>query len=257
LTHEEFKKKRLGLKKTTSHRVFASLYFGKQMKRGHTALPASVDWRAQGYVTPVKDQGDCGCCWAFSTTGLLEGAYFKKNKKLVSLSEEDLVECEPDFAGCDGGIPTYAVAYVKSKRGIATEASYPYTASDGQSFSDTCQESSATKEAMTPVVIPIGRDDTHLMTAVSQYGPISVAIAVGEPMKQYESGIIDPNTACESDINHAVLLTGYGTDPATGKKYWIVKNSWNTDWGEEGYFRLSRDVSNSCGITEQSVAATV
>jgi len=178
----------------------------------------------------------------------------KKNKKLVSFSEEDLVECFSDYAGCDGGVPTDAVYYIKSTGQLATEDSYPFTAGDGYSYSQSCLESSGQTIPLAPRALPLSQDDNQLITALNTYGPVSVAIAVADPFKHYESGIIDPDSACDTTINHAVLLVGYGADQATGQKYWIVKNSWNTDWGESGYFRLSRDVQNSCGINEQTVA---
>jgi len=220
------------------------------------AAPASLNYTAQGMVTPVKDQGDCGCCWTFSTTGVLEGLYFKKYGKLMSFSEQMLVECFQLYAGCDGGVVADAVDYVNSIGGIATEAGYPYASQNGNYGS--CKLPSIPLTRMAPRYADVNEDDTSLMNALVQGGiPVSVSIAVGDPFQDYISGVMDPSTACVPDINHAVLLVGYGTDAATGIPYWLVKNSWSSGWGENGYFRLRRDVSDSCGINEEAEAVSM
>jgi C1A family cysteine protease len=220
------------------------------------AAPASLNYTAQGMVSAVKDQGECGCCWTFSTTGALEGAYFKKYGKLMSFSEQMLVECFQTYAGCDGGVVADAVDYVNTLGGIATEAGYPYTSQNGNYGS--CKLPSIPLTPMAPLYADVNEDDTSLMNALVQGGiPVSVSVGVGDPFQNYISGVMDPSSACVSEINHAVLLVGYGVDAATGLPYWLVKNSWSSSWGENGYFRLRRDISDSCGINEEAEAVSM
>jgi cathepsin L len=209
-------------------------------------LPDSVDWRKQGYVTPVKDQGHCGSCWAFSTTGALEGQHFRKTGKLVSLSEQNLVDCSSKFGnqGCEGGLMDNAFTYIKANGGIDTEVAYPYEARD-----DACRykpsESGATDSGFTD--LPAG-DESKLQEAIATVGPVSVAIDASHTSFQlYRSGVYDEPECSSQDLDHGVLVVGYGTQD--GHDYWLVKNSWgSTKWGEGGYIKMSRNKSNQCGI---------
>jgi C1A family cysteine protease len=206
------------------------------------ALPASVDWVAKGAVTGVKDQGQCGSCWSFSTTGAIEGAYFIKYGKLYSLSEQELVDCDTVDSGCNGGLMDNAFTYVQ-KYGITTESSYPYTAVQG-----TCK---STTPVIPPGVVkgfvdvlPSG-DENALAAAVAQQ-PVSVAIQANQLAFQfYSSGIL--TGTCGKRLDHGVLAVGYGTDGTT--PYWRVKNSWGTGWGEGGYIRIQRG-ADKCGIAD-------
>jgi len=207
-------------------------------------LPDSVDWRNKGYVTPIKDQGGCGSCWAFSATGSLEGQHFRKTKNLVSLSEQNLVDCSTKQGnmGCGGGWMSWAFQYVKENRGIDTEGSYPYEAEDGK-----CRFNIDTVGATCSgyVEIPPTRED-KLKEAVATVGPVSVAIDAGnESFQLYKSGIYD-EPACTDNLDHGVLAVGYGT--LQGSDYWIVKNSWGTSWGDQGYILMTRNKGNQCGI---------
>jgi hypothetical protein len=208
---------------------------------------ASVDWREHGAVTPVKNQGQCGSCWAFSTTGSLEGAYKIATGKLVSLSEQQLVDCAQSFGeqGCNGGMMDGGFQYVQ-KNGLDTEGSYAYKAKTG-----ICQASSGT------VGIPPGsvtgfhdvtkNDQEALMQAVMT-GPVSIAIEADKSVFQfYKDGVL--TGACGTQLDHGVLLVGYGTEK--GQAYWLIKNSWGDSWGEEGFGKLVRDQSSGsgeCGI---------
>jgi len=245
LTNEEFKRFYLGLKGAKAHPT-------KAPTAADPSLPSAWDWRDKGAVTPVKDQGQCGSCWSFSTTGSTEGCHFLTKGALVSLSEQNLMDCSSAQGnmGCDGGLMDSAMTYIIQNGGIDTEASYPYTAEDGTSCNYNPANSGATLSSFKD--LPSG-DENALQQAVSQ-GPVSVAIDAGEPSFQlYSSGVYyEPNCDPQS-LDHGVLAVGWGTDP-TGGDYWIVKNSWNTNWGMDGYIWMSRNKNNNCGI---ATAATL
>jgi cathepsin L len=219
-------------------------------------LPASVDWRQKGYVTPVKDQGQCGSCWAFSTTGSLEGQHFKKTGKLVSLSEQNLVDCSGSYGndGCGGGLMDQAFAYIKANGGIDTEASYPYTATDGQ-----CRfKQNSIGATLTGFVDVKQGDESDLQKSVAKNGPVSVAIdASNDSFQLYNGGVYDEENCSSTLLDHGVLAVGYGTTD-DGVDFWIVKNSWGSAWGEDnGYIRMSRNKNNQCGIATSASYPTV
>jgi len=207
-------------------------------------LPSTVDWVNEGYVTGVKNQAQCGSCWAFSATGSLEGQHFKKAGKLVSLSEQNLVDCEKQDFGCMGGLMTHAFAYIKNNHGIDTESSYPYTAKTGKKCLFKPQDVGATLQSYK--TIPAGKEN-DLQTAVATVGPVSVAIDASQPSFHfYKKGIYYEPDCSSIRLDHGVLAVGYGTD--SGKDYWLVKNSWDTTWGMDGYIKMSRNRKNNCGI---------
>ncbi|KAG7153916.1 digestive cysteine proteinase 1-like [Homarus americanus] len=214
-----------------------------------------VDWRTQGAVTPVKDQGQCGSCWAFSTTGSLEGQHFLKNGELVSLSEQQLVDCAGGIyfnQGCNGGWVNQAFKYIKHNGGVDTEASYPYEARD-----NTCRFNSNSVGATCTGFVSIAQgSESALMTATRDIGPISVAIdASHRSFQSYSSGVYYEPSCSSSQLDHAVLAVGYGSEG--GQDFWLVKNSWSTSWGENGYINMARNRNNNCGIATDASYPTV
>ncbi|KAM9169257.1 cathepsin K [Mergus octosetaceus] len=205
--------------------------------------PAAVDWRRKGYVTPVKNQGQCGSCWAFSSVGALEGQLKRKTGKLLSLSPQNLVDCVANNNGCGGGYMTNAFEYVRQNRGIDSEDAYPYIGQD-----ESCMYSPTGKAAKCRGYreIPEGNEKA-LKRAVARIGPVSVGIDASLPSFQFYSRGVYYDESCNAEnINHAVLAVGYGTQKGT--KHWIIKNSWGEEWGNKGYVLLARNMNNACGI---------
>lgn len=235
MTKDEFRAQYLGLKQKLS-----------ATKKNEVAAPVassdSVDWRGSK-VTGVKDQGQCGSCWAFSTTGGLEGFYAGANGTLESFSEQQLMDCSGSYGNqsCNGGLMDDAYDYVKD-RGLGLESAYPYTARDGS-----CRSTSTVVRINSYADVPAS--DAGLANAVA-ITPVSVAIDAN-PIQFYSSGIYN-NWNCGNSLDHGVLAVGYGSE--NGQDYWIVKNSWGASFGESGYFRLARRSYGvgMCGITMQA-----
>jgi C1A family cysteine protease len=220
-----------------------------------TTLPTSIDWVRAGAVTPVKNQGNCGSCWAFSATGAVEGVYQLHTHILKSFSEQELVSCNTSpFTnhGCQGGLMDYAFKWVKSNGGLCLETAYPYTSGltgqNGDCVSHSFCDDTSVK--LTGYVDVRTSSDSALASAVA-LNPVSVAIEANQPAFQlYKSGVL--TSACGTSLDHGVLCVGYGVD-STGGPYWKVKNSWGVSWGEGGYVRLARGESynegkGQCGI---------
>jgi len=204
-------------------------------------LPASVDWTTKGAVTPIKNQEQCGSCWAFSSTGSIEGSYEIKTGKLNSLSEQQLVDCSQSYGnmGCNGGLMDYAFEYVIANKGLCSESAYPYTAVTGTCKSSTCTSVST---------ITSYKDVTHnsedaLQAAVAQQ-PVSVAIEADQSGFQFYSSGVFTGT-CGTALDHGVLAVGYGTQGT--QAYWKVKNSWGTSWGMSGYILMGRNMQAPYG----------
>jgi len=210
-----------------------------------TFVGASINWVTKGAVTPVKDQGQCGSCWAFSATGGIEGAVFLAGKGLTSVAEQQLVDCAGTEGnqGCNGGLMDYAFQYVIKNKGIGSEASYKYTARDG-----TCKKVASVSTITGFVDVQAG-SEAELMKAVL-LGPVSIAIEADQAVFQfYHSGVLN-DASCGTNLDHGVTLTGFGDE--SGKPYWLVKNSWGVSWGAAGFIKIARGVAsrNQCGLTE-------
>jgi len=243
LTHAEFQRFR-GLKKVDidpSKNVVSAL---------DASLPTSLDWRSKGAVTGVKNQGDCGSCWSFSTTGSVEGCHFLGTGllSLVGLSEQNLMDCSTAEGneGCDGGLMTDAMTYIIQNGGVDTEASYPYLAEDGS-----CHYRAASKGATLSSFVNVKQGDESDLQQKANLGPTSVAIDASQNSFQFYSSGVYYEPACSSTaLDHGVLVVGWGVDSSNKETpdYWIVKNSWGTSWGQEGYIWMARNKQNNCGI---------
>lgn len=247
LSHAEFMEKYLRpMPKNLRNRGSSTHSASEEQIKGN---PTNWDWVSQGGVTNVKDQGSCGSCWTFSTTGALEGAYYNKYGKLVSFSEQELVSCAgfPNM-GCNGGQMDAAFKWIKRNGGLCTEEDYPYTSGNGDEGS--CQSSSCsavTGSTVTSYTDVKANSESSLEDAVYQQ-PVSVAIEADQlGFQLYSSGVY--TGTCGTNLDHGVLAVGYGVD--NGVSYWKVKNSWSDSWGEGGYIRMEKgkdQYGGQCGI---------
>lgn len=239
LSWEEFRASRLGAAQNCS----ATLKGNHKMT--DEALPETKDWREEGIVSPVKDQGSCGSCWTFSTTGALEAAYTQATGKGISLSEQQLVDCAYAYNnfGCNGGLPSQAFEYIKYNGGLDTEESYPYAGVNGICH---FKPENVGVKVFSSVNITLGAED-ELLHAVGLVRPVSVAFEVVTGFRFYKGGVYTSDTCgrTQMDVNHAVLAVGYGVE--NGVPYWLIKNSWGEDWGVDGYFKMELG-KNMCGI---------
>ncbi|XP_037484427.1 probable cysteine protease RD19D [Triticum dicoccoides] len=228
------------------------------------ALPASFDWRDKGAVTDVKMQGVCGSCWAFSTTGAVEGANFVATGKLLNLSEQQLVDCDHTCdavaksecnSGCSGGLMTNAYKYLMSSGGLMEQAAYPYTGAQGPCRFD---RSKVAVRVANFTAVPL--DEDQMRAALVRGGPLAVGLNAAF-MQTYVGGVSCPLICPRALVNHGVLLVGYGARGFSAlrlgyRPYWLIKNSWGTQWGEGGYYKLCRG-RNVCGVDSMVSAVAV
>jgi cathepsin F len=221
-------------------------------------IPKAWDWRQKGAVTPVKNQAACGSCWAFSTTGNIEGQWFLQKKKLLSLSEQELVDCDKIDDGCNGGFPSDAYKEIIRLGGLETEDSYPYIAED-----EKCLLNKSMEAVYINSSVAISKNEADMAAWCAARGPMSIGINA-MAMQFYWGGISHPwSLFCNPILlDHGVLIVGYGVQPSKhpwlwkDEPYWIVKNSWGPDWGEQGYYRVYRG-GGTCGVNQMVTSAIV
>jgi len=262
MTPEEFEQKMLtrprgrsylNLQQADYNSCAARTRFGDE----HCAFASnttSFDWRTKGAVTGVKDQGQCGSCWSFGTTGDLEGTWFLAGHTLTSLSEQQLVSCDKSDSACNGGLQENAFSYIIRTGGIQSEAAYPYASGGG--VVPACKVDSTKFVAHMSAWAQVSSSPSG-ESAIAPYlvanGPVTIGINAN-PMQDYTGGIDNPSSCSALNLNHAVLIVGYGTEG--GVDYWLIKNSWGTSWGESGYYRIVRGV-DKCGLARDVVHSLV
>jgi len=267
MSDQEFKRKVLMTAQNCSATQKASKRAGAWRQNSPIDLPKRMDWRERGAVSEVKNQGHCGSCWTFSTTGCLEAHLAIKYDAWHAprLSEQQLVDCAQAFDnhGCNGGLPSHAFEYVRHSGGLDTEFHYPYAGKDGKcSFKGRGGDASAAgpfqpTSAGVGVQVPGGSvnltvgDEDSLKYYLATHGPVSIAFQVADDFRDYSGGVYT-SSVCKNkpgDVNHAVLAVGYGVDPDSQKPYWLVKNSWDYSWGDEGFFKIEA-FKNMCGVAD-------
>ncbi|KAK9073390.1 hypothetical protein SSX86_007714 [Deinandra increscens subsp. villosa] len=242
---DEYRLLYTGAKKIDSKHKFNNVRSDRYSVHSSDVLPDSIDWRTKGAIADVKDQGSCGSCWAFSTIGSVEAINQIVTGDLVTLSEQELIDCDTRFSqGFNGGYMDHAFEFIINNAGIDLDKDYPYIGKDGR-----CN---ITKKKTKVVSIdnyedvPVNNELALQKAAANQ--PITVTIeASGQDFQFYTSGIFDGS--CGTYLNHGVIVVGYGTEE--GKDYWIVRNSWGAEWGEKGYIRMERNkeaIESKCGI---------
>ncbi|KAK7331028.1 hypothetical protein VNO77_25237 [Canavalia gladiata] len=251
ITNEEYRAIYLGSKTDFKRRLMKTKITGHRYAyNAGDRLPVHVDWRLKGAVAPIKDQGGCGSCWAFSTVAAVEAINKIVTGKLVSLSEQELVDCDTTYnEGCNGGLMDYAFQFIIRNGGIDTDQDYPYQGVDA--ICDPTKKNAKVVKIDGYENVP-PYNENALKKAVA-HQPVSVAIeASGRALQLYQSGVFTGR--CGTSLDHGVVVVGYGSE--NGMDYWLVRNSWGTGWGEDGYFKVERNVRNSsagkCGIAMEA-----
>lgn len=258
LTQDEFRSTRVSHKNFSPEDFAKNCLATKLFKRSPKDIPTSVDWRSQGKVTPVKDQGQCGSCWAFSTISAVESAFAIKTGNLVSLSEQMLVDCSKGCTkiqgqsvcneGCNGGFMWTAMFDIMNWGGVVTESDLPYLGVDKAcTILNQNPKLTARIANYTCLSGPSNANEDDMAAYIAEHGPLAIGINA-DMLQYYYGGIINPSWSWEcspSGVDHGVTIVGYGED--NGTKYFIVRNSWGADWGEKGYFRIVRG-KGACGI---------
>ncbi|XP_054165170.1 cathepsin L-like [Oppia nitens] len=252
MTLEEIKKHKLGLIKDKPKEKMLKSSLESNDNTTNTNIPIEWDWRKYGIVTPARHQDTCGCCWSFASIATLESHLMKVQisdgkfdpKNQLTLSEQNLIDCSASFGtlGCDGGSTRMAFEYVQKIKGLNNVKDYPYINKPVDCKYN--KEKRIDLDIKDIIRIDSG-DDEELATVIYKHGPVSVGIHATPMFYKYKNGIFNDVECNASDINHAVVAVGYDPD------YFIIKNSWGTHWGEDGYIRVSRSKTNNCGVSEQ------
>jgi len=261
MTSEEFKTRMLNYK--PSAQAKASPYDAKRYLRAST--PASYDWRDYGAVTPVKDQGYCGSCWAHSAVETVESAWYLAGNTLTEFSVEQVNQCDTKDGGCNGGNTETAYAYIESAGGLATAASYPYTNATYYGTTGTCQSFTVAGGSIsgytyaTPKCSTLkcnSQDEATLASNLASTQPASVCV-YAESWQDYTSGVMAESDCKNSylSLDHCVQAVGFNAISGSDG-YWIVRNSWNTDWGVDGYIYLAYG-TNTCGVADDATFVTI
>jgi len=242
ISPEAFKASRMGYQKSDKKAVKQAPLLDVSNVAGE------YDWRSLGAVNPIKDQGQCGSCWSFSTVANIEGAGFVETGRLLNLSEQDLVDCDSYDGGCRGGLPSNAFQWmINTGSGLVGESDYPYTARGGH-----CRVDSSQEKAFISDWHQTSTDETQIAAALQQYGPLSIGINA-DTFQFYSGGVMDPSSCDPAALDHGVAIVGFGTD--NGQDYWTIRNSWGTSWGEAGYIRIARG-KGTCGLNTDVTTAT-
>ncbi|XP_044969245.1 ervatamin-C-like [Hordeum vulgare subsp. vulgare] len=260
LTNEEFAEKHLGyrhqpgpggLRPEDSSPAAAVNVTDAQLQ----STPDSVDWRARGAVTPVKHQGHCGSCWAFAAVAATEGLVQIATGNLISMSEQQVLDCTGGTSSCKSGYVNAALTYITASGGLQTEAAYAYSAEQGACRSGGASPNSAAAVGVHRSAMLNGDEGALQVLVAGQ--PVAVAVEAEPDFHHYKSGVYVGSPSCGQKLHHAVTVVGYGADGG-GQGYWVVKNQWGAGWGEGGYMRLTRgNGGNNCGMATHAYYPTM
>ncbi|KAF7017962.1 unnamed protein product [Triticum aestivum] len=244
LTNEEFVEKHLGYRHQRGDESTPVAAVNMSMAQ-FESTPDSVDWRAQGAVTQIKDQAACSCCWAFAAVAATEGLVQIATGNLISMSEQQVLDCTGGPSNCDSGYVNDALSYIAKSGGLQQEAAYAYIGQQGACRGGDVSPNSAAAVGA-PRFVSLNGDEGALQELVASQ-PVAVGVEADLDFHHYTSGVYTGSSSCGHNLNHAVTVVGYGTDGG-GQEYWLVKNQWGTGWGEGGYMRLTRGNGGNCGM---------